>query len=191
MELEKDSIDSIGTVRMKRLKGCTLIGDQDLKKRGRGHYEEKSTIIDDVELTAIKWYDNRAVALLTGYSSAEPFGVVKRFDSKTKATVDIVCPHVIQLCNAGIGGVDSVDSYIALYRTKLRSRKWHLRLAFHMFDVMVVQGWLLFKRDVSNLGMADKDIPLLREFKLSVSSSLRMTGDVVASRRKVGRPASL
>ena len=103
VELEKDGIHSIGTVRMKRLKGCTLISDQDLKKRGRGHYEEKSTIIDDVELTAIKWYDNRAVTLLTSYSSAEPFGVVKRFDRKTNATVDIACPHV--QCRNGRSGL--------------------------------------------------------------------------------------
>ena len=172
VELEKVGIHSIGTVRKKRLKGCTLISDQDLKKRGRGHYEEKSTIINDVELRAIKWYDNRAVTLLTSYSSAEPVGEVKRFDRKTKDTVDVACPHVIQLYNAGMGGVDSLDSYIALYRTKIRSRKWYMRLAFQMFDVIVVQGWLLFKRDASDLGMADKDIPLLREFKLSVSKVL-------------------
>lgn len=45
-----------------------------------------------------------------------------------------------------MGGVDHLDSLIALYRTKIRSRKWYHRIVFHMLNLTAVEAWLLYRR---------------------------------------------
>ena len=71
--LEKLKIHSISTVRANRLKGCVLKSDKDMKKIGRGtHQELLLTVVDDVEVRFVKWYDNKPVHVLSTYASAQP-----------------------------------------------------------------------------------------------------------------------
>jgi hypothetical protein len=53
-ELEKLGIHSLGTVRPNRLKGCKFSSDKEMKKRGRGSYEEFSCKFDSITLNAVK-----------------------------------------------------------------------------------------------------------------------------------------
>jgi len=49
-----------------------------MKIKGRGSYEAQSTCIDKVTVNAIKWYDNKAIHLISTFCEAEPIDVVKR-----------------------------------------------------------------------------------------------------------------
>ena len=61
--------------------------------------------------------------------------------------VDVTCLSVVNLYKQFIGGVDLVDSLLALYRIPVRSKKYYHRLLWHMVDCAVVQAWLIYHQD--------------------------------------------
>ncbi|KAM4567260.1 piggyBac transposable element-derived protein 3-like [Odontesthes bonariensis] len=172
----KRKIHCVGTVRANRLPGINFATDNELKRRGRGAFEERETLVNGVSLRAVKWFDNRPVTLLSSFASASPTTAVERWDKKNKTTVEVKCPSIVTTYNKGMGGVDLLDSLIALYRTKIRSRKWYHRLVFHMLDLTVVEAWLLYRRDCRDCGVLLRDVLSLAEFKAEVASCLCMEG---------------
>ena len=50
---------------------------------------------DNVELRAVKWFDNRGVTLLSTYESVEPTKNVERFDKKASKYVNVSCPTIV------------------------------------------------------------------------------------------------
>ncbi|CAL9684256.1 unnamed protein product [Knipowitschia caucasica] len=80
------------------------------------------------------------------------------------------------------------DSLIALYRSKIRSKKWYHRLVFHFIDMMIVTAWLLYRRDCTDNGLKKVEQMKLHTFKSYVAESLCKTGKDLE--RKRGRPSS-
>ena len=78
--LMNQGIALVGTVRANRLRNCTMPLDKDMKKEGRGTVAIQTCKSDGVELRAIKWFDNRAVSILTTYEAIDPTIQVKRWD---------------------------------------------------------------------------------------------------------------
>lgn len=186
VQLEKMKIHSIGTVKSSRLPNCTFTDDKTMKGKGRGTFEEKETKHDGVNLRVVKWHDNRSVHLLSTYAAAHPTTLVKRWDKKTQKMVEVVRPNIVSIYNKSMGGVDLLDSLIALYRTKVRSKKWYLRLFFHMMDMVMVEAWLLYKRDSTNCGVQQKEQLSLMDFKTEVACCL-CKEDRICSKR--GQPS--
>ncbi|KAK3516062.1 hypothetical protein QTP70_004009 [Hemibagrus guttatus] len=100
--------------------------DQIMKKKGRGTHQDKITTHDSVNLRDVKWFDNQPVTL-SSFVGAKSVAHVQR-----------------QEHNKSMGGVDLLDSPIALYHTKIHSKKCYHRLVFHMLDLTVVEAWLLY-----------------------------------------------
>jgi len=72
IQLAKRGIFSLGTVRPNRLPNCQLPSDSELKKRCRGAFAEKITTVDDsIQLSAVRWFDNRAVTFLSSLAGAQ------------------------------------------------------------------------------------------------------------------------
>ena len=88
-----------------------------------------------------------------------------------------------------MGGVDLVDSLLARYRIQIKSRKWYFRLFIHLLDVVMLQCWLLYRRDADSVGIQKKEQLNLRQFKFDAATCLVMYGDL--TKKKVGRPSSL
>lgn len=176
IELHKMGIFSLGTVRSNRLEGCSFTSDKEMKKIGRGTVEEKKANVEGVELLAIKWYDNKPVHLLSSFVGAYPTTQVKRWDSKTKAKIDVDCPNAVITYNQFMGGVDLVDSLVALYRTTIRSKKWYHKIYFHLMDLCVVNSWLLYRRDCASCGVPKKEQFSLLQFKTDLASTLCAAG---------------
>ena len=60
-----------------------------------------------------------------------------------------------------MGGIDSFDSYIALYRTKIKATtKFYLKIYFHFIDMLVINSWLLYRRESTALGIPKKNLML-------------------------------
>lgn len=177
--LAKGGIHSLGTVRRNRLPGCTLPREPDMKERGR--FEERVCRVDGVDVSAVAWFDNKLVTLLSTFAGSEPSGEVKRYISKEKMHKQIKCPSVVLIYNVHMGGVDLLDSMLGYYRITIRSKKWYLRLFFHMLDLTVVNAWLLFRRK------KQAKLPLL-EFKAAVSEGLCRAGKS-CERKRPGRPS--
>lgn len=76
--LAEQGIQCTGTVRGNRLPGVNLKSDADLKRVGRGAFEEKMAMVTETTLHVVKWYDNRSVALLSDHIRANPVTEVQR-----------------------------------------------------------------------------------------------------------------
>lgn len=185
--LWKQGFCSLGTVRLNRVSGCIMPSDSQMKKSGRGTSIIQVTQVDDVELRAVKWHDNRGVTLLSNFAAVEPQSTVKRWDTKAKQYKDISCPSIVMLYNKFMGGVDLLDSLLALYRICLRSKKWYHKLLWHFFDMMLIQAWLLYRRDFELTNAPGKQLPLLK-FKLEVADCLLLKDKECGTKR--GRPSA-
>ncbi|XP_046687184.1 piggyBac transposable element-derived protein 3-like [Homalodisca vitripennis] len=67
---------------------------------------------------------------------------------KTKEVITITRPHAISEYNTYIGGVDMADRLIAHYPHGIKSKKWYLRVFFHLLNVSLVNAWLCYRKSV-------------------------------------------
>lgn len=189
IELAKKGFLALGTIRVNRFPELNFSNDKYLKKKGRGTFEEKTTTIDNVELRAVKWFDNRSVHLASTFSSAQPTSTVKRWDRNSKSFIEILCPQMVRLYNSFMGGVDALDATISYYRIHIRSKKWYHRLIFHFIDLVIVNCWLLYCRDCESLQIAKKCRMDLLEFRTQIAESLCKEGKDTTARKR-GRPST-
>ena len=128
--LAQRGIYTLGTVRSNRVANCTMMSDAELKKRGRGVFCEKVSIIDNVKITTVLWYDNRIVNFLSSFAGGQPAYEVTRWSKKLCRYEQVPCPNIVSRYNKHMGGVDLLDSLIGLYRSRLKSKKWYDRIFF-------------------------------------------------------------
>ena len=93
--LMKQGIGMVGTVRANKLRNCQLPSNKTLRQKGRESAEIKICVSDNVELRAIKWFDNRVVTILTTFEAVVPSSQVKRWDHKEKKELLIDCSSAV------------------------------------------------------------------------------------------------
>lgn len=104
---------SLGTIQQSRLRGCNIIADKPLLKKGRGSYETKSD--NKNKISVVKWADNKCVTIVNSYlSTSVPSETVSRYDKNKKERVTVKCPKVIKEYNSHMGGVDLADMFVSL-----------------------------------------------------------------------------
>ena len=169
-ELTKLGIKYLGTIRDNRLPKCDefhLKTEKELKRDGRG----AASVCSNAEksLSFIRWFDNRAVTIVTNYSRLSPFHEKQRWNRQNKRREAVNTPHCIVEYNKHMCGVDVMDSLTSLYKYNLRSMRWYMYLFYHTIHLAMNNAWLLYKRDCTIL----RSKPLrLREFIAAVCSSL-------------------
>ena len=185
VELAKKGIYSVGTIRRNRLASCKLPSDKDIKKDPRGKSFECFANIDDIDVCSLCWKDNKVVNLLSTFVSAQPIEKIKRYDKTIKQRVEIDCPNIIKQYNKHMGGVDLADSLIGRYRIKMKSRKWYIRIFYHLVDITIVNSWILYKK----VCLVREEIPMsLCDFRINLGESLCRSG--VSLQKTRGRPSS-
>lgn len=147
-----------------------LTSDADLKKRGRGSFDE--FVREDGKISILKWMDNRSVLLASTGSGATPTHHVRRWDKKNKTYVDVEQPKTIHNYNMSMGGVDLSDRMISFYRISTRTKKWPVRVLFHFIDLAIVNSWLEYRLDQKALGHRRNQIMDLLDFKIYIGESL-------------------
>ena len=80
-----------------------------------------------------------------------------------------------------------LDSIIGMHRTKLKSKKWYHRIFYHLIDIMVVNSWLMYRKEER----VDK-LMKLSEFTARIANSLCSSAvkSVKCRGRKRGRPTT-
>ena len=68
------------------------------------------------------------------------------------------------------------ESYLELYRTDLRSRKWYMGIVFYCLDEAVVNGWLRYQRHMEQNKVDKKAIQPLRNFRATIAHALPKKG---------------
>lgn len=99
---------------------------------------------------------------------------------------EVDCPEVVTVYNKHMGGVDLLDSHLGRHSIKIKSKKWYFRLFYHLFDLAVINAWILYK-EVSL--MKDPNAKLLNQkhFRLEIAQCFCSIGK---SGQKRGRPSS-
>ena len=184
LKLKERGIHYTGTVRKNRLAGCTMREEKTLMKSGRGSYDHR--VEQNNNIVAVRWLDNKVVTLFSTLTGIEPLGSAKRWDKKKKAYVEVPMPAVIDQYNKHMGGIDLLDSFLAQYRFKMKSRRWYLYLFWHFLMVALVNAWNVYRQEYKLLGLPVKNMMNRRNFQASVASSLVK----VNSKGTVGRPST-
>ncbi|CAF1588696.1 unnamed protein product [Didymodactylos carnosus] len=189
VELHKLGIYAVGTVRANRLPGLVMKNDNDLSSEGRGAMDHRVTEVDGVQICAIKWYDNNIVNCLSTLHGCHPIDLVQRWSAKEKKHIQITRPNVIKAYNQHMGGVDLIDMLISLYRINVRSRKYYIKIIFHLIDLSVVNAWLLYRRHCLQLKISKKKTMSLLTFRISIAEALLKSSPSPPSPVKRGRPS--
>jgi hypothetical protein len=185
VELKEMGFLAVGTIRKNRLKGADklMLSEREMKKQGRG---SKDWRYDDVTgVTIVAWFDNACVTLASNYIGSEDGQPVSRFCGREKCRKPIPCPAIVNQYNKHMGGVDLSDMLMALYRVRVRTKKWYHHIFYYLLNLSVVNGWLLYRRDFSQHKPGGKQLNLL-QFHCSIAESLLRC----SLWRKRGRPST-
>lgn len=132
-ELHLRGFPGTGTLQKDRIPACApLYSDAELREGGRGYFCQ--VVREDGQMCIIKWFDNKPVILASTIHDANPTDVCKRWSKKEKSYINVVRPNVIKTYHSAMGDVDMLDRMISYYRISARTRKWAMRLIFHMID---------------------------------------------------------
>ncbi|KAJ8937358.1 hypothetical protein NQ314_011903 [Rhamnusium bicolor] len=143
---------------------------------------------DGVEISLVIWKDDRLVTLLSTFAGENPSKSVQRFDRKLKKKMDVNCPFVIREYNRHMGGVDLLDSNLGPVKILRRSKKWYLRIFYHLLDLTVANSWILYKRVQEQNGKTQK-CSTQAKFKTILASTLCLIGQGPSGVKR-GRPSS-
>lgn len=143
--------------------------DKEMNKKSRGFSEQCTTTLKNVDVTAVGWKDNKVVLLASTFVVQDPKIKLNRYVKKQRKQIEVDTPQIVSDYNQHTGGVDLIDSLIARYRNKMRSRKWYKRIFHHLLDGTIVNSWLLYKRRSAEVGIEPMT---LLEFRLQQAVSL-------------------
>ncbi|KAK2716564.1 hypothetical protein QYM36_006895 [Artemia franciscana] len=103
VHLKEIGYDWIGTIRQNRLLECEVMEEKEMKRLRMENVDwrvEKST-----EVCLVRWYDNKAVTLVSNYVAVEPKDTCRRWDSSEKKYGEFERPAIKEY-NKYKGGVD-------------------------------------------------------------------------------------
>lgn len=178
-------IYSLGTIRRNRIPNCKLPPENQLKKEQRGASCEYVANANGTDVSTVVWKDNKIVTLTSNFAGELPLQEVERFDKKANKKIKIPCPNVVKEYNRHMGGVDFLDSLIGKNKIKMRTRKWYLRIFYHLIDMTIVNSWILYRK-VSKANQ-QKHLTLV-QFRMEVADCLCRAGMHQGSKR--GRPSA-
>ncbi len=147
--LKNKDILACGTVRNNRLQCCLLQSTKAMKKSGQGATDFKLDV--NTGVIVVKWMDNNAVHNASNYVGVEQFVSVEKWSKNKKERAKVQCPQLIAQYDKGIGGVDLADMLIAAYRIPMKTRRWYIKIFWHLIDMAKVNAWLLYRRHCDQL----------------------------------------
>ena len=143
MELQQCNTSFIGTMMKNRIDLPDAIRSPSFRL---GNDEIMAFRCD--HLLAVGW---RAV------QKKKPFIIIGTESSAKPTTVRAVAtgrtaikPHIVDEYNKSMNGVDKADQYTVYYSFIRRSRKWWRKLFFWLFEVTLVNSYILYKTTVSH-----------------------------------------
>lgn len=110
------------------------------KQRGEMRWERSQPFL------ALQWKDNKLVIMLTTIHNANDHIFVKRKEKHEGnwESVEIKQPKVISEYNSFMNGVDKSDQILSTNNLLRKCVRWCKTLLFHVIDIAVVNGFILF-----------------------------------------------
>lgn len=147
--LSEKKLFGTGTIRENRIPKSLLEESKIMKRRHRGIFDYWK--IKDANIIFIKWHDNNIVTFCSNSCGVNPVHSVKRYSQKDKKFIQVEQPHVVNLYNKNMGGVDRSDQNISLYRVGIRGKKWYFPLISHCIDMAIQNSWHIHKKSGGTL----------------------------------------
>ena len=189
--LKNDGFWAVATIRKDRLKGADkhLLSEKELKKKGRGSFD--FVVEANSGVTVIRWFDNGLVQLLSNYVGNDLAAQARRWSKKEGRFINIDRPAMVVKYNSNMGGVDLCDMLMSMYRIRHRSTKYYMHMVFYCIGVAVVNGWLLYRRHLTQKNVPCKNHMSLLMFQTEIAVGLCKAGkSSAAAARSRGRPSS-
>lgn len=76
-------------------------------------YDSCLTKLQNTDIVAVSWLDNKIVTFLSTFVSTNTLEKVIRFSKTEKKKVKVTYPNIVKVYNKHIGGVDLLDSLLA------------------------------------------------------------------------------
>lgn len=138
-ELLQHGTMACGTYRTNRAGFPTELTDKtSLKKLARGD----SIMRQKGDLTTMVWMDKKPVYVVT--TAHQPNETTVRRRNPDGTATHIKCPEAVAEYNRNMGGVDLHDQLNCYYSYDRKSKRWWLRLFFHLLDIAVVNSFILY-----------------------------------------------
>jgi len=93
--------------------------------------------------TALVWKDKKPVYVLSNAHPPTTELVQRKNPDGSKAQVS--CPTAVASYNRHMGGVDLLDQLKCYYCYDKKSKRWWMRLFFHLVDIAVVNSYILYR----------------------------------------------
>ena len=140
-ELSDMGIAGTGTVRQNRIHGIPIKGKKEMEHRTVARGTKDVSFRRDQVLVA--WRDNKAVYMASNKYGSSAAKTCRRFSRVEQRYIQVPIPDMYARYNAGMGGVDLVDSMVALYRVPIRIKKWWWPFYAWSLSVSAVNAWRL------------------------------------------------
>ena len=161
---------AVGTIRANRLHGCPLSSNKDLEKRGRGEFDYR--VDSNSGVTVTKWLDNKAVLVGSNYVGIAPVGAIKRWDKTSNSYKDIPCPKIALAYDKNMGGADLANRLISLYRIKAQTKRWYIKVFWHLTNISKVNVWNLYRRHSAQYEKPRQQMLCLLKFSTALGNAL-------------------
>ena len=132
------------TFRSNRIKGCPIKSEKIMKKYPRGYFDYVTS--NDGKIIVVAWQDRKRVLLGSNHVGIDPMVTLSRWSKEEQQKINVDGPQIVKMYNKHKGGVDSVDMLCALHPIPFRSKKWYMRIAWRVFDLMLINSWVLWRR---------------------------------------------
>lgn len=182
--LDQKKINCAGTIRINRFVNPPFVDDKTLKRNGRGSNDE--IVSTDGKVVLVKWYDNKPVHMASNFVGVGKEDEVKRWNKKGNRYEMIKRPEVVDKYNHGMGGVDLFDQMMSYYRVFLKSKKWPLRVIFHLIDFAVLQSYYEYKTRISP--NPEIEVMPYLDYRFRLAKTLIYASKTI--QKKKGRPSS-
>lgn len=148
----------IGTVKVNK-EGLPAAGKMsktgpNKKKRGecqQSVHDIPGEVIPKAYFTA--WMDKKPVHILSTFGGGVG-NCIRKVQDKTNQTWSKVTysqPSLIKTYNAGMGGTDGFDQWLAMFRAKIKTTTWLPKVFLHILNITFVNSYIIYK-DVESLG---------------------------------------
>lgn len=159
-DLQNEGTYACSTVRAGRT-GLPPSSRRKLKREGEMICEQKGNLV------YTKWHDKRDVNILsTNFNPLDP-KTVKERRKKNGDVVHVEKPACVDLYNNNMGGVDRSDQLRSYYSACRPSKKWYKYLFWFIFDLSLVNSFIIFKENVHRRGRRT-----LANFRLALAKQL-------------------
>jgi hypothetical protein len=80
-----------------------------------------------------------------------------------------------------MGGVDLHDSFVGRAKIRIKSKKWYMRIFYHLLDITVVNSWIIYKKVMKDKCSKLKSLP---EFRIELAEVLCRFGQKFSTRQR-------